>query len=409
MRFVVFAFDVPFPANRGGKADVWRRLQGLNRLGHQTLLITWAAPDQMPTPQTLETLKSVVSDVLVFPTRRGAIESLTRLALLPLYPSHVAARRLNATQRAEVDQAVTAFEPDLIWSEGCYPAHEAARAARAAGLNWVYRSHNIEHLYMPRQARAARRLRDRLAWRLACIGLERYEQTMIREASWVFDVSHDDMSFWQGRGVNHITWLAPLAEAMLRPSKDETDAGNAGQIDVLFLGNLMSPNNVRGVEWLVEDIRPLVLKARPGTGFTIAGSNPGPHVVAVCRASNVTLVASPPDAIALYRAARVLVNPVRTGSGTHVKAIEMLMMHAPIVTATQGTCGLPAEIKQMFRVADSAADFAIEIVNALSADAAPPPYHRARHQFGLPGLEEALAKAPLDQLAGRHLPSPRTT
>jgi glycosyltransferase involved in cell wall biosynthesis len=354
-------------------------------------------------------LKTVVNDVFVYPTRRGAIESITRLALLGVYPSHVAARRLGPKQRAEVDNALAAFEPDLIWSEGCYPALEAARAARAAGLNWVYRSHNIEHLYMPRQALAARRLRDRLAWRLACIGLKPFEEKMIRQAGWVFDVSHDDMAFWQARGVSHISWLAPLAEAMLQTIEDKPPAVHANQLDVLFLGNLMSPNNVRGVEWLVEDIRPLVLKARPDTQFTIAGSNPSAHVVAVCRAANVKLIANPPDAIALYRAARVLVNPVRTGSGTHVKAIEMLMMQAPIVTATQGTCGLPAEIKQLFRVADSAADFAHEIVTALAADAASSPRQLARHQFGLGGLEEALAKAPLDRLAARQMPSAPTT
>jgi hypothetical protein len=91
----------------------------------------------------------------------------------------------------------------------------------------------------------------------------------------------------------------------------------------------------------------------------------------------------------------VLVNPVRTGSGTHVKAIEMLMTSAPIVTATQGTCGMPEPLKRLFRVADSADGFAEQVFEALES----PAEHGAersgaRRLFGVDGLAQALAKLP---------------
>lgn len=77
-----------------------------------------------------------------------------------------------------------------------------------------------------------------------------------------------------------------------------------------------------------------------------------------------------------------------------MKAIEMLFTDAPIVTDIQGTCGMPTEIKQLFRVASTAEDFAAEIlvaldeVGSLNADRI-----AARQKFGLRGLAAALSEA----------------
>jgi glycosyltransferase involved in cell wall biosynthesis len=262
-------------------------------------------------------------------------------------------------------------------------------ASRRLQIPLVYRSHNIEHLYMRRQAEAAKTGRDRLAWTVACIGLRRFESSVIRQAGWVFDISIDDMEVWKSRGVRRISWMPPLAEAALVPMQAEFKFGSVG--DVVFLGNLTTPNNVRGLEWLLQEIVPLVLADSPNTRFVIAGSNPGEHVRGLCAAAGVTLLPNPPDAIAVYLGARVLVNPVRTGSGTHVKAIEMLMTPLPIVTATQGTCGMPEEVKRLFRVADTAAEFARQILAALSTKVDYSSQRQdARSMFGVEGVARAL-------------------
>lgn len=259
----------------------------------------------------------------------------------------------------------------------------------ALALPLIYRSHNIEHLYMPRQAAAARRLRDRIAWTVACYGLARFEHRALARADWILDISSDDMAFWQAQGLRHISWLPPVAEGALSPLPSATGDRN----DVVFLGNLTTPNNVRGVQWLVEEVWPLVRAARPATKLVVAGSNPGPFVHKLCGAPGVTLLPNVADALGLYASARVLVNPVRTGSGTHIKAIEMLMMGAPIVTATQGTMGMPPEVKRLFTVADTAVAFADAIVQALEAPQDLTTQRAlARQTFGVEGLARAMAE-----------------
>lgn len=406
VRIAVFAFDFPYPPNHGGRADIWRRIQALRHIGCEVLLVAWQRPgvDAKPRAEDVRVVRDAVTDLKLFSTRRGIIEAVTRLLLLPRWPSHVASRRLGAAQRLELDEALRRFKPDLVWCEGPYPGHEARRAAGALGISYVYRSQNIEHLYMAQQASAARNWRDRLAWHLACIGLKRFESSMLEQAEWVFDVSADDMEYWRKRGVSHISWMPPLAESALGSGRGDSPA-SAPRADVVFLGNLTAPNNVRGIEWLVREIVPLVLDRRPTTSFIIAGSNPGNYVRRLCEAPGVRLIANPANALSLYAGAQVLVNPVRTGSGIHVKAIEMLMMSAPIVTATQGTCGMPDEIKRLFRVADTAAQFAEEILAALqSTENQDATRASARRLFGVDGLATALLAVPSLHLLD--LPSP---
>ena len=394
-RLTVFAPDIPFPPTRGGRADVWRRLQALQRLGVHVQLVCFYDDHAAGRPRAehrAEVLRAT-SSLHVYPIAKGLWPTVTRLARIARAPWHVVCRTLRGAPLQALLDEIRAFDPDLIWSEGPWCGGNALAAAESLDVPLIYRSHNVEHVYMRRQARAARRPRDRLAWTIACFGLRRFELDLLRRAGWIFDISADDVAAWQANGIRNISWLPPLAEAALTGG---TAAPRAGE-DVVFLGNLTTPNNIRGVEWLVRDIRPLVLAQRPGTRFLVAGSNPGPHVHGLCRATGVTLLADPPDAGAVYAAARVLVNPVRTGGGTQVKAIEMLMTQAPVVSARQGTQGLPPEVKRLFRVADDAAGFARQIVEAIeSGPVRSPERDKARELFGIAGLERALRALPRD-------------
>ncbi|MDT7835866.1 glycosyltransferase family 4 protein [Aquabacterium sp. OR-4] len=412
-RITVFSTDIPFPPNRGGRADIWRRVQALASLGVEIQLIGFFddVDGKRPSEHDRRAVQQVVKELHLFPIGSSLGTKLRSFSRLLQLPWHVARRTLAAAEQGRLQQAIAAFGPECLWAEGPWCGDLVLSAASRLGLPIIYRSHNIEHVYMARQSAAARRPRDRLAWQIACLGLQRFERLMIDRAAWVFDISADDLAHWQSQGVRHSSWLPPMAESALAPALlAATEAAPPPVHDVVFLGNLGTPNNVRGVEWLVQQIRPLVLAQRPDTRFVVAGSNPGEHVRALCAAPNVTLQANVPDAVQLYRQARVLVNPVRTGSGTHVKAIEMLMMRAPIVTSLQGTCGLPAEVKQLFRVGETAEAFAAHVLQALAqpqdcwAERA-----QARQLFGVDGLRQALARMPMPAaVVGNTVPQPVT-
>lgn len=365
MKVVVFSFDFPYPPNRGGRADVWRRIVALKNVGCEIFLVAWCVEDisSLKSSGALDAVSNVVSKLIVYPVKRGFFEFLKRFLLLPFYPSHVASRRVSRVQFVELAKSVSSFSPDAIWSEGPYPGLAAMLVSERLSVPLYYRSHNIEHLYMARQAAAARELRKKFAWYLACIGLYKFQLKLMNSARIVFDISSDDMKYWRERGVSNIKPLLPLPESAVR---DKPYTNFSSKVDVLFLGNLTTPNNIRGIEFLVTQVAPRVLSRNSNIRFVVAGSNPGDVVRdLVARSDAFSLMENVPDALAVMNSARVLVNPVRTGSGVMVKMLDMLMTNAFIVTSSQGLCGLPEAVRTTVVVADDAADFSDAIIAAL--------------------------------------------
>lgn len=388
MRIAVFAPDCPYPPDRGGRADVWRRLLALGLGGHELMLVHLFEPSGplAPKPQDLAAMDGRLARRFAFPIKRGRWRTVRQLAASPWLPWHAATRVPDGDELARLDEALRDFAPDLLLLEGPWFGEMVRRTAKLLSVPYVYRSHNIEHRYLRGQARAARHWRDRIAWRLACIGLERYELALMREARHVLDISQEDRAFWAARGVTG-SWLPPLPEQAFRDRPVQVQPS-----DLLFLGNLRTPNNIQGLRWLVAEVLPLLRARRPDVCLTVVGSRPSPELVAELNAQpGVRLRADQPDVLPWLFGARVLVNPVATGSGVQLKTLDMLMTDAPIVSRAQGLSGLPDSFAALLRIAETPAAFADAAWAALQEPVAVDPARVAARTMFMPaGVNEAL-------------------
>ena len=392
-RLVVVAQEFPYPPNHGGRADVWRRLRALKSLGASLALVCWYEDGTCtPTESELAAVKAVVDTLVVIPKKGGAGRALLRLCRIAMgTPSHAASRVLSHDGFLRVCGHLAAFNTNAVLLDSLYGGVFASRLSKQLSVPMFYRSHNIEHKYFQGQAAAATALRDRFAWRLACVYLHRFERRMQQQAEISFDISADDLRYWQSQGLSNGAWLPPLPEVALDQS--QTAATRVLPVrELAFLGNLYAPNNVRGLVWFVEKVMPIVWKARPQTIFTIAGAHPGEVVRQLSNQhAGVELVENVADVPAFLAASRVLVNPVLTGSGVNVKSLDMLMTERPIVSTPQGVAGLTPEIQALCKVASSPEQFALrvlETINDANIDAA----QRAacRKQFSLGAVAAML-------------------
>lgn len=394
LRLVVVAQEFPYPPNHGGRADVWRRLRALKSLGVSLALVCWYEDGlTQPTASEMAAVQAVVDTLVVVPKKGGAKRALIRLCRIAGgTPSHAAARIMDEGDFEQAAAKLDFFKPNAVLLDSPYGGVFASRFSRHLSLPLFYRSHNIEHKYFQGQAAAATGLRDRLAWRLACLHLHRFEKRMQQEAKISFDISADDLLFWQSQGLTNGVWLPPLPEAALEQHQ-ATPTPTVQARELAFLGNLHAPNNVRGLTWFVEEVMPIVRKTRPATVFTIAGARPGSVVKELVRQHpGLELVENVADVPGFLAASRVLANPVLTGSGVNVKTLDMLMTERPIVSTPQGVAGLTPEIQALCRVASSPAEFAQKVLQSID-DATIDTEERAacREQFSV-GSVATMAK-----------------
>ncbi len=367
LRLVVVAQEFPYPPIHGGRADVWRRLQAFKALGAKVALVCWyEAGKTDPTDAELQAVHAVVDELVLFPKHGGAMNVALRLGRIALgTPSHAAARVPPGALSGAALTQLKAFNPQAVLLDSPYGGVFARRICELFHLPLFYRSHNIEHQYFLGQARAAVRLRDKLAWHLACLHLYRFERGLQFQAKVCFDISADDLLFWKTQGVNTGYWLPPLPAAALENISAQTANAQVAR-ELAFLGNLHTPNNVRGLQWLVDQVMPLVWRQRPQTGLTIAGSRPNDTVRQLAAAhERVQLVENVADVPLFLAESRVLVNPVLSGSGVNVKTLDMLMTDRPIVCTPQGVAGLPNEIRALCAVSREAPDFARAVIENL--------------------------------------------
>lgn len=355
------------------------------------MLVSWySAPADNPSQAECAALHKVFDKVSLFPIKRTLSAMARRLITLPRFSPHISTRIISADEYADLLSEARSFAPNAIWLDSLYGGVVAAHFARDLHLPIFYRSHNIEHQYMRSQADQALTLRDRIAWSLACTNLKSFETSIQRSSKFVFDISCDDLQFWRAMGIYHNSWAPAL---FVNPGGQNQPIPYAVRsFDLVFLGSLFSPNSVRGLEWLVDGVLPILRRSRPSIKMRIAGSRPNDRIRSlVARNPEISLLEAPTDAGSVWREGRILVNPILTGSGMNVKSAEMLFHDAHLMTTTVGTRGFPADIQTEFHVADTTDSFAEALLRLVDT-----PYEltasrrAARQRLGPSGIDAII-------------------
>ena len=167
---------------------------------------------------------------------------------------------------------------------------------------------------------------------------------------------------------------------------------------VVFSGAMDSRSNIDGIEFLMDEVWPLVAAARPDARMAVVGRNP-PRRWSPGRAQGMPWhsPASSTTSGRLSLAGDVSVIPLRVGSGTRIKAFEAMAMGRPVVSTTLGVEGLAVVPGEHCLAADTPSAFAAEIIRLL-ADAelrrGLPSRRGACWRHGSPGQPSAGSSRP---------------
>lgn len=358
---LVLTPESPCPPVHGGRVDVFRRLEALKNYGVDLYLVVWFTPEAGESREScIEAIGSLAKGVLAFPT----VKFKHRPWMVVFYPEWVAKRCLRREDKRTCLQFLSDKKIDAVLVDHLNAAGAMLQLNRALKLKYFYRSHNIEFAYTKKMASFARSAKERFFFFLAMFRLKKFEEKIIGSATAFYDISVDDLRYWEKSGFLNGKWLPPsVSEDSAKRLSDPQ--GWCPAYDVGYVGNLYSGNNVEGVLWFLHEVVPQLRRTKPDISVLIAGSKPVDAIRKACVMANARLISDPPDIVPAYRDARVLVNPVFASSGMNVKAIEMLFSPAALVATSAGLTGLPKIARVCFQVADDACSFANRVLSKL--------------------------------------------
>jgi polysaccharide biosynthesis protein PslH len=166
---------------------------------------------------------------------------------------------------------------------------------------------------------------------------------------------------------------APQARCVLAPNGVDLDEfkppSNPPEPDtVIFVGAHNYFPNADGLRFLLAEIWPRVLAARPSARLRVVGPSPPADIVAQ-QPPNVAFEGYVTDIIAEVGRAAVAIAPLRIGGGTRLKIVEAMALARPVVATSIGAEGIDVQHGRDILIADAPSDFAAAVLRMLSSPA----------------------------------------
>jgi hypothetical protein len=141
---------------------------------------------------------------------------------------------------------------------------------------------------------------------------------------------------------------------------------NAGEMNCFFIGNLKTAQNLAAVEYIVDEIFPL-LRAKGNTPILHAVGTFDDRVEQIVALGNsVNLHGFVSDYIEIANSCQFAMMPMTGGTGVKTKILDIMALGMPIVTNSNGVEGLSVSNKNEIMIGDTPgelADYAQMLVN----------------------------------------------
>jgi glycosyltransferase involved in cell wall biosynthesis len=260
------------------------------------------------------------------------------------------------------------FGFDIVQIEGLELAHTIPIVRKMnPGAQIVYDAHNAES-ELQRRAYIVD-LSEPLRWPAAAYSmvqrrrLKRYESWACRSVDWVTAVSESDAS--------HLTELSPELNPTVIPncidieSLSETTVEKPEEHDLIFVGKMDYRPNVDAVLWFADKIWPIIARSRPQTTWAIIGQRPHPRLRRLRTMAGVTVTGFVDQLQPYYAGSKVVVVPLRMGSGTRLKLLEAMASSKALVSTSLGAEGFPGIGGEAVAIEDDPSLFAKAVLSLL--------------------------------------------
>jgi glycosyltransferase involved in cell wall biosynthesis len=236
-------------------------------------------------------------------------------------------------------------------------------AARRGGAPVVLDAHDIETEILESLARVESRFLHRLRWGWEARKTARFERAALSSVAAVCATSSRDAEAFERWGARECVVVengvdTAAVEHALPPNAPI----------VAYTGYLgYRPNEVAALE-LIDEVLPRLRTSVDRATVRVIGKDPG-RALRERAGPSVRVTGTVPDVVAELRSARVIVLPLRAGSGTRLKVLEAMAAGVPVVSTPYGVSGLDLQPDTHVLLGTSATELADQAARVLKDDA----------------------------------------
>lgn len=390
-RILLITPEVPYPPKQGASLRNFNILKGLAR-NHDVSLFSASRTKE----RVLDDIESPLDDLcrhvhIEYVPERTDASRLSRLLTLnsPDMAHRFQGESLIKALVDHIDQAQEdndAVSPyDIVQIEGLELAHLIPVIRHhSPTTRIVYDAHNAE------TGLQRRALETDLAkfkrWPAAAYSfvqvrrLDRYESWACESADIVTAVSDSDAKYLSRYTHGKLPSVVPncidVKEYERSPDTESEPS------DILFLGKMDYRPNVDAVLWFYDSIWPLIKEKRPDARWLVVGQKPHSRLTPL-KSSPGVVITGYVDQVQPYLAGtKVVILPLRMGSGTRLKLLQALASSRAVVSTTIGAEGFPGIGNDAIIIQDEPERFADSVLTLLDDE-------RSRELIGSIGLAYA--------------------
>ena len=367
MSVLILTPQIPWPTHQGASLRNFNIIQGV-AADLDVSLLSFAEPDQSTDAPPLTRLLSAFETVPV-PKRA----TLTRLIQIFTSSLPDMGHRLYEPKFFDtLTQMLKKLEPDVVQIEGL----ELARAIPVIRqvrpqAKIVFDNHNAETALQARiyetDIRQLEKLPKGIYSRIQVGKLRQFERWACESADIVTAVSQRDADILNSFRLPEQKPVVPIPNCIDTADYELIGSGSEKVYDLVFTGKMDYRPNVDGMLWFIGEVWPLICQKRGRTTLAIVGKNPAPTISALDTRDGVTVTGAVAEIAPWLNCSRVMIMPLRMGSGTRLKLIQALAAGLPTVSTTNGAEGYPVKKGRELLIGDDPADFAQQVVTLLDS------------------------------------------
>lgn len=349
MKILFLTLKLPHAEVVGGNRIAFQRIRHLAGNGHSVGLISYTEGN---TPEEIDSLKPLVSELHTIPLPRRNIFIRAFHDYLALSRPALMWKVFSKEMLKTVADVVEEGKYDLVVSEFSEMGQFLHKNPGLSAVHTVISCHRcMTASYEKYSEMGEVRLRLHIKSLPQLRGLRKYEFNMYRSADRILVLTPQDRVTMQ--------YYAPDLAVSVSPSGVDIDELQKHppvpkEPIILMTGYMQDPANEDGVKWFVHHVWPGLRKRHPDVKFYIVGADPGPTIKKVVAHDDRIIVTGQVEDLRPYRnRARVMVSPVRLGSGLRTKVLEAMAYGPPVVSTSLGVAGIEAQTGVNCLVADT--------------------------------------------------------